>query len=250
MGICEAYNKGAEQAQYQILCFVHEDVEFVTQDWGRIVCGYFEKIDNLGALGVSGGFKTRMVTGWGSGIPSWDHMHILHGESLIKTFSEESIEVNTLDGVIIFTRKKVWSEVLFDKFIPGFHLYDIDYTYRVSKQYKVLVIGCLLLKHYSSGNFGKDWINAVIRYHRKKNIFSDIPLNNHQKSQIRKFYYSFSQSGMYEMSLYYKLKYLFVLGVDKDSLKCAIGFLFIRYWHKFHRFIKNAKESISRNSYI
>ena len=33
MGICEAYNRGAEKAQYDFLLFLHEDVLFETQDW-------------------------------------------------------------------------------------------------------------------------------------------------------------------------------------------------------------------------
>ncbi|MFI2757155.1 glycosyltransferase family 2 protein, partial [Streptococcus suis] len=36
-GICEAYNIGAAQAQYDVLCFMHEDIRFHTSGWGRIV---------------------------------------------------------------------------------------------------------------------------------------------------------------------------------------------------------------------
>jgi hypothetical protein len=245
MGICEAYNKGAAKAKFPMLCFVHEDVEFITKDWGQRVYNYFEENEELGALGVAGGVKTQMVTGWGSGISGWDHAHLFHSEHPVNTFSDESVEVNALDGLIIFTPQKVWNEVRFDESVSGFHFYDIDYTFRVSKNYKVLVVNFLLLKHYSSGKFAKDWINAAIRYHRKKKIFDNVPLDKCQKSQIRKFYYSFSQPGMYDMCFYYRLKYIFALGVDKDSLKPAVIFLFIRYWHKFRCFVKNIKDGIS-----
>ncbi|MGB3132870.1 MAG: glycosyltransferase, partial [Saprospiraceae bacterium] len=32
--IFQAYNIGASRAKYEILCFVHDDLFYMTQDWG------------------------------------------------------------------------------------------------------------------------------------------------------------------------------------------------------------------------
>ena len=36
-GLCKVYNLCAERARYDFLCIVHEDVRFLTKDWGRLV---------------------------------------------------------------------------------------------------------------------------------------------------------------------------------------------------------------------
>ncbi len=232
--ISEAYNMGADNANYPILCFVHEDVVFETDNWGGIICDCFEKDNNLGALGVAGGLKTYLPTGWGSGIEGWDHAYICHiynnQKCLLGTKSDKPISVNVLDGVVIFSPKRIWSEIKFDESVKGYHFYDIDYTYRVSLKYKVQVFSSLLITHFSIGNFGKEWINASIEYHQKKRIFNTVVPNKAQKSQIRRFYYGFSQAAMFEMSLYYKIKYICALGVDRNSFKEMVKFLYMKHY--------------------
>jgi len=224
--MCKAYNIGARKAQYPLLCFVHEDVTFRTENWGVVVCEYFEKDENLGALGVAGGNKTSLVTGWASGIPDWDNMHI-YQDSRLYSFPDKPAYVNVLDGVLIFTPKKIWNEIVFDESIRGFHFYDLDYTYRVSQKYRVFVTNVLFINHYSKGNFGKDWIDGAIAYHRRKNIFTQKPTDA-QKSVIRNFYYNFAQPGMREVGFLYRLKYALALGIDRYSLKQAMKFLFLK----------------------
>ena len=34
-GLCKVFNRCAAAARYDMLCFVHEDVEFQTEGWGR-----------------------------------------------------------------------------------------------------------------------------------------------------------------------------------------------------------------------
>ena len=64
-GLCEIYNKGAAVAQYPILCFMHEDIEMVTQNWGLTVVEYFNANKQLGLLGVAGAsYKSRAPSGW------------------------------------------------------------------------------------------------------------------------------------------------------------------------------------------
>src|SRR4051812_42275498 len=65
LGICYAYNKGAEKSVYPYLCFVHEDVKFVTSNWGRLIINHFESEPQIGLLGVAGNIcKSRMSSIW------------------------------------------------------------------------------------------------------------------------------------------------------------------------------------------
>ena len=62
-GICEIYNKGIAKAKYDILCFMHEDIEIHTDKWGNIVSAYFENNKELGLVGVAGSDNKSSVAG-------------------------------------------------------------------------------------------------------------------------------------------------------------------------------------------
>ena len=65
MGICEAYNRGAAQAKFPYLCFLHEDVEFRTNKWGENLLTHFDADANAGVIGIAGSiFKCKMVSSW------------------------------------------------------------------------------------------------------------------------------------------------------------------------------------------
>ena len=75
-------------------------------------------------------------------------------------FSEElgDIEVVTVDGVFMATRKEIVKECPFDETtFDGFHFYDGDFCIRVAQKYKVIVTTDILLKHYSHGSFNDIW---------------------------------------------------------------------------------------------
>ena len=52
--MCSAYNEGVKRAKYPFLCFMHEDVTFLSKEWGKECVKEFEKIDvwMLGDLGT------------------------------------------------------------------------------------------------------------------------------------------------------------------------------------------------------
>src|SRR4051812_15562048 len=68
--ITQVYNIGAGRAQYDLLCFVHEDVVFDTPNWGRIIVDHFSKDHGPGLIGVAGcKYKSKTPSGWHSGFP-------------------------------------------------------------------------------------------------------------------------------------------------------------------------------------
>jgi hypothetical protein len=143
--------------------------------------GYFDRDPALGAIGVAGAkYKSRTLSGWSTGIAGLDCCNILH---IGKNGQEQRIYSNpasvsgfdytvTLDGVFICVRKEVWRQVKFDEeHLKGFHLYDIDFSFRISLTYKVAVTFEIDITHLTEGgDFGNAWLNYTILWH---DLFND-----------------------------------------------------------------------------
>jgi len=177
-GICEAYNRAAEKALYEILCFVHDDVAFQTLNWGQLLSGHFERDEKLGLLGLAGSrYKSKTLSGWWTGIQEADCCNILqrrkngHYRRFLARpagLAGDAVPVKTLDGVMLVMRKKVWKEIPFNsEMLKGFHFYDMDISLRVSEKYRVAVIYDIDLVHFSMGHFSDQWISAAVHFHKE-----------------------------------------------------------------------------------
>ena len=177
--LTEVYNVGASKAKYDVLLFVHEDVLFQTENWGEKLLNYFEKDNSLGLIGIAGSkYKSSVPSGWFSGIEALDCCNILHVDSndqkLPMYFNPapgtRTQDVVVLDGVLLCCKKNVWQQVKFDEtLLKGFHLYDIDFSFRVAQKFKVIVSFEIDLIHLTEGgNFGDDWVNNTLLWHSKK----------------------------------------------------------------------------------
>lgn len=173
-GITEVYNLGASRAKFDIITFVHEDVLFNTQNWGALIIRYFREDKDLSVVGVAGSkYKSRTLSGWATGIRSLDCCNILHLDTYgvqQKIYSNplsKNIDYTvTVDGVFISTRKTSWIENKFSNTIKGFHLYDIDYSFRQSLNSKVAVTFEIDMVHITKGgNFGNEWLMNTIMWH-------------------------------------------------------------------------------------
>jgi glycosyltransferase involved in cell wall biosynthesis len=180
-GICDAYNIGAAQAKYGTLCFMHEDIRFHTDNWGKLVIQVL--FDSCrGIIGVAGGtYQPKAPAGWGDasqyvGInvihttpTQTHHNYINHSETRL-------LEVAALDGLWLCCRKQVWQEFKFDSSaFPGFHFYDVDFCIRVSTKYRNYLIYDVLIEHFSHGTFDKVWLQNAIQFYRKR--VSYLPVN-------------------------------------------------------------------------
>lgn len=177
--LTEVYNVGASKAKYDVLLFVHEDVLFQTKNWGQKLLDYFEKDNSLGLIGIAGSkYKSSVPSGWFSGIEALDCCNILHVDSnnqkLPMYFNplpgSLAQEVVVLDGVLLCCKKNVWQQVKFNEILlKGFHLYDIDFSFRVAQKFKVIVSFEIDLIHLTEGgNFGDEWVNNTLLWHSKK----------------------------------------------------------------------------------
>ncbi len=195
-GLCELYNLGAEQAKYELLCYMHEDIEISSDNWGCLVADYFKRSD-LGILGLAGsGYKSFVPSGWGADDPKKSlnfRNFVQHFKRIEQTPFHEyfnpnqssEAEVVTLDGMWFCTTKSVCKEFPFDELtLKGFHGYDLDFCLSVGRKYKLLVIYDVLLTHFSEGGYNKDWIEDTLALHHKWN--NTLPRNSVQIARKQK----------------------------------------------------------------
>ena len=240
-----AYNIGAKQARYDILLFVHEDVAFETPAWGLTLTGLFSENEDLGIVGVAGALeKSGLPTGWGTGIAEFDRINLIQpsdqGEKHHSTrkVNELTEPVKVMDGVFLATRKRIWEEVQFDESLVGYHLYDIDFSLRVTQRYRGLISYEILLKHFSMGNYNSDWVEATLAYHRKSEKQGLFDKDMSYASGIRRAWYKALTFGNISSEL--RTDYLAKIGVDPLSMIHAFAFRFPVFGKKIFKILSLA----------
>lgn len=171
MGICEAYNKGAEKAQYDNLIFLHEDILFETNNWGNSILKYLLK-PKTGVVGISGtNIKTKFPIAWwdikqgySSNIDQLDN-----SKKWVKRRSDSVVsKAIILDGVFLAVTKSKWMGNPFSHDNKSFHGYDVEFCLDISCHYQNIAINDILIKHYSQGNGDLSWFNELIRIYSKR----------------------------------------------------------------------------------
>lgn len=179
-GMGAGYNTGAERAKYDMLCFMHDDVEFLTSGWGHHVLSHFDRQPDLGLIGIAGSrYKSNTLSGWWSNLPHADCCNIFQRTAkgkdrkvLLRPAGQQQIlvPVKSLDGVWLCTRKSTWQQFPFNtRELRSFHFYDLDISLRISTTYTVGVVYDIDLVHFSKGNFGDEWVNGAIHFHESVN---------------------------------------------------------------------------------
>ena len=188
-GICEVYNRGAAQAQYDTLCFMHEDIEMKTENWGEKILNLFAVQPEIGLIGVAGGgYKSVTPSGWynyGLEFNGGAYSNVLQGYK--RKGKEEGHDYNNpkyerfsrvacIDGCWMCTKKHIWQKSPFDeKLLRKFHGYDLDFSLSVNQNYQVVVTFEVLLRHFSEGNYDRNWFLEMLKVHQKWSYV--LPLN-------------------------------------------------------------------------
>ena len=175
--IFSAYNEGVKRSKYELLCFMHDDIIFKTNDWGISVMNRF-KSSNLGAIGVAGSpYYAILPSAW------WSGGYIcqsIYGEQELAYQSKQdnTLPVVVLDGVWFCVRKSLFSKIrVDDTTYNGFHYYDMDISLQIQQNgYKLLNVYDISIQH-SSGKLDRSWLNNALLLQKKweKNlpIFSE-----------------------------------------------------------------------------
>jgi hypothetical protein len=192
ISIAKAYNKGASQAKFPFLVFVHEDVKFETENWGQILINHLSNLENPGVVGIAASSYTSIFPhSWGNIIDkSKVFVHVLQSDknkreaNLIAVNSLYTKRVLLLDGVFMACRKEVWEAIKFDETIQGFHGYDYLFSINTSLKYNNYFIPDILITHYSEGTVDKNLFDTILICNRK--IQSSLPLNIDNNYVIKK----------------------------------------------------------------
>lgn len=166
MGICEAYNKGASKAKYDNFLFIHEDILFLNQDWGKLLINHL-KNEDTGVIGLAGSNYVPVApSAWSISNPNYSFC-IVNSKEIIgkRLFPDE--KAFTLDGVFLAVKKSVYEQFFFDENVKGFHGYDTDFSLRVATQFNNFVVGDIFIKHFSKGNPDKAYFDNNMQIRRK-----------------------------------------------------------------------------------
>lgn len=246
MGICEVYNRGVKMAKYDLLCFMHEDIDIKTLNWGNEVLKIFREDPLIGIVGVVGcAYKTFAPSGWAAENkkPNTIFSNYLQSFKRVKQSSVhyynnpdklERADVVCVDGMWFCTLKDIAIQHPFDQeLLTGFHCYDLDYCLNVSQNYKVVVTYKILMEHYSEGGYSEGWLQDTFRLHKKwgytlPRSTVDIPECVKKKLEKRSF------KGMLEkmIELNHSLKEMirFLRGYHRDGSLNTWSYLKLSYY--------------------
>jgi glycosyltransferase involved in cell wall biosynthesis len=172
-GLCKAYNSGAEKALYPYLCFIHDDVAFHTNDWGKKLIAHLQD-PQTGLIGVAGGcYKSASGLDWKDGKEDFYRAIIIDGlldqsRFYFNPLNEEKSRVVCLDGLFLCCRKKVWEMNRFDETIfSGFHFYDADWSMSVFQSLNNYVVYDIEIEHFSHGRMDRSFLKDSFLFEKK-----------------------------------------------------------------------------------
>jgi len=199
LGISQAYNKGALQARFDHLLFIHEDVLFNTNNWGVTLIHYFAILENPGVLGIAGSnYKTFMPSGWWNRFLENRCVNLIQQNKFVNLPPEhisinatEAAPVFAVDGVFMAMKKSVYQQESFNEKMPGFHGYDLDISLRVARKFQNYFIPDMLITHLSEGKTNGEWIENVLTVHAQHKKHLPLTLNGWQVKTERIALYDF-----------------------------------------------------------
>jgi glycosyltransferase involved in cell wall biosynthesis len=167
LSICTAYNKGARQANGEIICFIHEDILFHTRHWGRKLIAHFAD-EEVGVIGVAGSrYKSAFGQNWKDGESPMYRILLKDGIQSGKLLNfnplnERKSEVVCLDGLFLACKKSQWAEHPFDETnYNGFHFYDADFCMQFFGLKKNYVVYDIVVEHFSQGKYDPEFLKQA-----------------------------------------------------------------------------------------
>lgn len=192
--IFQAYNIGLAKSKAQIVCFLHDDIHLITQNWGQILIKIFGKNKDIGLIGIAGTkSKTKMPSAWWE-CPEEDlymnlNQYLRNGkkEHWCKGFDSNDIEdVVVIDGVFMAAKKD--SKISFSNKLKGFHNYDLNLSFEYLKNgYRIVATKSILMDHLSIGVLNESWYRSTLQIHKMYHDFLPLNKSNFKSSKNNEF---------------------------------------------------------------
>ena len=156
--LSEAYNCAVEKCRGEVIVLSHDDIDILDDDFAIHLCACLN--NEFDAIGVVGGTTMHGPTWASSGHPNlrgWITHRTDSGKYMVGVLHPSAVSrgLMTLDGVFLAARADVFKTVPFDEVMfDGFHLYDIDWSYRAAQTgFRLGTVGELMVVHDSRGKF-------------------------------------------------------------------------------------------------
>ena len=171
--LAEGYNRGIAQARGARLFLSHDDIEILTPDFAARVDRHLQDFDLIGIAGT-----TRLVAGkWAAAGDPYVFTLITsplpggagYGTMMLGGGALVVPGIQALDGVFMALRREVATAIPFDSEVfDGFHLYDLDFSFRACRAgFKLAVCRDIVLIHESTGSYDVAWEEHKRRFELK-----------------------------------------------------------------------------------
>ena len=171
--LCEGYNRGFQQSSGARIVFSHDDIEFVEQGLPHRLESHLNQFDLIGVAGT-----TLLTNGaWVSAGDPYTFALFAYpdaeeGRVLVKACGRGGAaigHIQALDGCFMAATRKAVEAIGFDaETFDGFHLYDLDFSYRAYLHgLKVAVCRDLAPIHASTGKPDERWELYRQRFEKK-----------------------------------------------------------------------------------
>jgi len=164
------YNKGLKLAKNNIVVFCHDDLEFITKNWGNKLLKLFSKHPDFGIIGIAGTRELPTSGKWWENPRAMrgrvEHEH--NGKRWLSSYSED-ID-NNLDPVVIcdglfFAIDKTKTKAAFNEDYTGFHFYDVTYCLdNHLAGVKIGVTTAIRVCHKSMGVTNDEWEKNRVKF--------------------------------------------------------------------------------------
>lgn len=160
--LTEVYNEILNESEHDIVVLCHDDIYFENKNWSNKLLNHFKRSD-YGILGVAGSTILPKSGMW------WEDRskmigivnHESNGKKWESKYSNslgnQIQNVVLVDGLFIAIHKERIKEN-FDEEVKGFHLYDVDFSFRnYINDVKIGVIYDIRITHKSIGATNEQW---------------------------------------------------------------------------------------------
>ena len=184
------YNHGLDKAATDIVIFMHDDIQFLKENWGRDIIKLFNENQDYGIIGVAGSAYFDKKGSW------WDYTddrygQVMHRQGLRSWVSHYSDllgdklqEVCVIDGLFMaVNRNRITKR--FDENLNGFHFYDIDFCLSnfLDKKTKIGVTTLIRIVHKSMGNTPIEWRLNLDYVNQKYKDFYPIKVKKYNRKK-------------------------------------------------------------------
>ena len=180
-GLTKPYNKCLTEAKYDIVVFMHDDVEIMTKNFAKKVVKHFERNPEYGIIGAAGG-KNIPASGkwWETPRKMYGRVYHTHeGKTWLSGYSPDQnnrlVETAMVDGLFFAVNKPIL-KANFDESVKGFHFYEITFCMQnYLEGLKIGVFTDIKLNHMSIGATNQEWEDNRVTFSEK---FADsLPVN-------------------------------------------------------------------------